>query len=358
MFFSKTVLPERPLVSVVVLNWNGEEDLSKCLQSLSRQSYPRYEIIVVDNASTDGSVESAEKYPQAKIIVNDRNLGFAEGNNIGIRESSGEIIALVNNDIVADEKWISELVKTIEKDPTIGLVGGTIYSSNGEGEIWSTGGRIDLLTGYTWHSRGATIIGELVDDIDYIPACAIVVRKEVIERIGYLDKEYFIYSEDVEWGINTKRVGLKIVLNPDAKVWHNPSATMGKTPLKRYYYLTRNRIRLIIRNFPLRYIPLALLFQIFLNLPYEFIVLRLDGRYIREKAKAVYWNLKNLKKEIGGRRKNLGLGEDRLRIRVSTLVRRLLSSYHGKDRASVFHDSKATESVRPSNQSIHRRTQQ
>lgn len=326
MFQSKVILPEEPLVSVIVLNWNGKENLRKCLQSLAGQDYPKYEIVVVDNASTDGSVELTEKYPQARVIVNDKNLGFAEGNNVGIQESKGEIVALVNNDIVADKKWISELVKTIREDHTIGLVGGIIYSSSGEKEIWSTGGRIDLLTGYTWHNRKNSPV-DLIEDIDYIPACAIVARRETIESIGYLDKGYFIYSEDVEWGINAKRVGLKIVLNPDAKVWHNPSATMSKMPLRRYYYLTRNRIRLIIRNFPLRYLPFALFCQIFLNLPYELMILKLDGRHIKEKANAVSWNLKNLKNAIRGRRKNLSLGKDKLRIRFSALIRQFLSKH-------------------------------
>jgi GT2 family glycosyltransferase len=298
-----------------------------------------YEIVIVDNASTDGSVELVEKYPQAKIVVNDKNLGFAEGNNVGIRESKGRIVALVNNDIVTDERWISELVETIGEDQTIGLVGGIIYSSSGEKEIWSTGGRIDLLTGYTWHSR-KNPSGDLIEDIDYIPACAIVARREIIERIGYLEKEYFIYSEDVEWGINAKRVGLKIILNPEAKVWHNPSATMSKLPLRQYYYLTRNRIQLIIRNFPLRYVPFALLCQIFLNLPYELMILRLDGRYIKEKARAISWNLKNLKNAIRGRRKNLSLGDDKLRVQVSALVRQFLSK-HFSSSVYVHRSSKA-----------------
>lgn len=338
MFNSKAVLPERPFVSVIVLNWNGREDLEKCLQSLVRQDYPKYEIVIVDNASTDGSVELVEKYPQVRIVVNDKNLGFAEGNNVGIKESRGEIVALLNNDIVADKRWISELVKTIGEDQAIGLVGGIVYSSSGEKEIWSTGGRIDLLTGYTWHSRKNTS-RDLIEDIDYIPACAIVARRETIRKIGYLDKEYFIYSEDVEWGINTKRVGLKIILNPEARVWHNPSSTMSKLPLRRYYYLTRNRIRLIIRNFPLRYVPFALLCQIFLNLPYELIILRLDGRYIKEKAHAVSWNLKNLKNAIRGRRNNLSLGEHKLKIRVAALVRQFLLKYFS-DSGNVHHEAK------------------
>lgn len=234
-----------PSVSIIILNWNGKEDTIECLNSLKHITYPNYAIILVDNGSTDGSVKCFnELYPEIEIVENKKNLGFAEGNNVAVRTAVKEgtdYILLLNNDTVVDSDFLTELVKVLEKDPTIGIVGPTVYYYNEKSRIQSAGGKICWYKGETPHltDKKNIKINE-IRDVDYIVGCALLVKCELFEKVGYLNKNYFAYWEETDWCVRAKRAGYRVVHVPMAKVWHKGGTTTKKTSGFHEYHMTRN----------------------------------------------------------------------------------------------------------------------
>lgn len=239
-------------VAVIVLNWNGGAYIVECIESLQKLTYPNYEIIIVDNASIDGSPQLIkEKYPDVTLIQNETNLGFAEGNNVGIRYALGKgagYIFLLNNDTIVDEGILGHLVGVAESDSTIGILGPKIYYYERPNEIWFAGGLIDWKTGLSIHI-GKNYLDEgqfdEVKAVDYITGCALFVKAEVCQRVGLMDPRFFLYYEETDWCARTKRAGYKIVFVPQAKVWHRISVTTGgKKSALGYYYYARNKLLL------------------------------------------------------------------------------------------------------------------
>ena len=243
-----------PRVAIIILNWNGKEDTIECLESLKHITYPNYEILLVDNGSADGSVECFRKrYPGMEIIENGENLGFAEGNNVGIRRAMAEgadYVLLLNNDTVVDPEFLGELVKVAEGDARIGIVGPKIYYYNSK-ILQTVGNRVIVSLGQPF-LRGLneedTNQYETICEVDSIPGCALLIKKEVITKIGLLDFRYFAYFEDMDWNLRANRAGYKIKIVPMSKIQHKGSAsTKLNSPL--YYYLhTRNRILFVKRH--------------------------------------------------------------------------------------------------------------
>ena len=236
------------LVSIVILNWNGLKDTKECLESLKDIDYPNCEIIVVDNGSTDGSCEFLKaNFPYVRLIENETNLGVPEGNNCGIREARGKYVLLLNNDVVVDRYFLKELVNVAESDPQVGAVGAAVYYYDDPGTIWVAGAMI------SWNSGGIRIVGRdevdegqfnEVTEVDYVPSCSMLVRRELFERVGYFDPKYFVYYDETDWCIRAQRAGNKVMCNTKAKIWHKVSATSGKEGSQfSIYFRTRNRFR-------------------------------------------------------------------------------------------------------------------
>jgi len=289
---------EYPKVSVIVLNFNGKEYLKNCFESLKNQTYPNYEVIMVDNASTDESVEYVKKgFPWVRVFQNKENLGFAGGNNAGIKQATGNLIALINNDAVADKKWLEELVKVITVSPKIGIVGGKIYYSDPPDRCWFAGGNFYLPFG-----RGAQIQEkkDRVKEVDWITGCAILFRGKVIEKIGLLDSGYFIYFEDMDFCLQAKRSEYKIIYTPEAVVWHGEAGTTKRFGSKKLYYEYQSKFRFILKNLSLAQIISALMFQLIFVTFYNYVILRNEN--FLEKAKALIWNLKHLRETLEARR--------------------------------------------------------
>jgi len=236
-----------PKVSIIILNWNGKEDTLECLQSLYQISYPNYEIILVDNGSTDDSVEVfKEKYPEIKLIQNNENLGFAEGNNIAIRYVleilKPDYILLLNNDTVVDPDFLDELVQTAETDPNIGVLGPTIYDykpprslqSTGSKILWNHGDAINL-------TYEADVKAGTPKEVDAVTGCALLAKSEVFKKIGGLNKNYFAYFEEIEWCVRARKAMYKIIYVPQGKIWHKGGATSSKITGFAVYHHTRNR---------------------------------------------------------------------------------------------------------------------
>ena len=265
-------------IAVVILNWNGWRDTLQCFKTLLKLSIINYQlsIIVVDNCSSDESVENLKKLQnslpagrqgktpklQFKLIENEENLGFAEGNNAGIKyalEQGADYIILLNNDTLVDENLVDRLVGVMEKDGKIGILGPKIYFAPGfefhkdrykrdeQGKvIWYAGGKIDWQNVYCSH-KGVDEIDknqyEKEEETDFVSGCCMMIRKEVFEKIGFLDKKYFLYLEDVDFCLRAKKAKFKVIYTPKMHLWHKNAASSEKPGSKIHqYYQTRNRL--------------------------------------------------------------------------------------------------------------------
>ena len=242
----------RPKVAIIILNWNGKEDTIECLESLKHITYPNYEILLVDNGSTDGSVECfRERYPGMEIIENGENLGFAEGNNVGIRRAMDEgvdYVLLLNNDTVVNPEFLTELIEVSENNSLIGIVGPKIYYYQSKQIIHFAGGRLNLWTGKPSHIGINEIDSrkhDTIKEVDFITGCAFLIKCKLINDVGALDKTFFCYLEEIDLCLRAKKTGAKMCFVPKSKVWHKISKTSEKHTGFFEYYDTRNRFYII-----------------------------------------------------------------------------------------------------------------
>lgn len=246
-----------PRVFVIALNWNGKDDTIECVASLKRLNYPNYEIVVVDNASTDGSVSALRaQYPDITIIENGQNLGYAEGFNTGLRyayDNGADYFFILNNDTVIDSEALIELVRVAQEDEKIGFVSGKVYWHT-KPDTFQTVGRYNhsmILAGLHVGS-GEVDHGQYdeAQDYDFIDDIFLLVRREVYETVGGYDPNFFLYYEETDWCARVRRAGFRIVYAPAAKIWHkgfigNENITFSP---KRIFYLQRNQIPFMWRN--------------------------------------------------------------------------------------------------------------
>lgn len=223
-----------PPVFVILVTWNGNAVTLDCLASLSKISHRNYRIVVVDNASSDGSVEAIrEKYRDVIVLEQKTNLRFAGGNNVGMRyalEHGAELVCLLNNDTTVDEQFLTHLVRRIESDKSIGMVAPKIYYHDHPNRIWFAGGEISMWTGTMKHTGIRELDTGRYDtskEIDYATGCCMLTRREVVERVGMLDESFFIYTEDADWSMRVRRAGYSVVYEPQAKIWHKVSVASG-----------------------------------------------------------------------------------------------------------------------------------
>jgi len=226
-----------PRVSIIVLNWNGLEDTIECLESLKKTDYPNYEVLVVDNASPgdDAEVLNAKYADYVHVIANDRNYGFSEGNNIGIRyalDKQSDYVFLLNNDTVVDPGFLSALVVVAEGENRAGILGGKIYYYSSPNRLQSVGGKIHWRLGLFRDYGGHEDVGQYdrVAERDFVYATAMLIKREVIERTGFLDSSLFFGMEDYDYCARAARAGFRVMYVPGAKVWHKQGASRRKLP--------------------------------------------------------------------------------------------------------------------------------
>ncbi|HUV12761.1 MAG TPA: glycosyltransferase family 2 protein [Acidobacteriota bacterium] len=248
-----------PKVAIIILNWNNASDTLSCLASLYWQDYPNSEIVVVDNGSSDGSVGELRSAPyKFELLELESNLGYSEGNNAGIRyalDKGAEYVLILNNDTLVAPSMLYELVQFAESRPQAGIVGPIMYYLDSRETIFAAGSFIDWAKGLTWH-RGMGVPAEAYsvleqpEAVDFIPGCGLLVRRDLVQRAGFLDADYYLNYEDVEWAVRTRQFGFEVWLVPQATLWHGVSATLGLTSPANAYYLTRNALRFFWKNAP------------------------------------------------------------------------------------------------------------
>lgn len=230
-------------VFIILLNWNNWNETRECLESLARVNYQNYEVLVVDNGSTERPPLVRGGNGRVGLICNSDNLGFAGGNNVGIKyalERGADYVMLLNNDAVVAPDFLSELVRVAESGANFGILGSRIYKYDTD-KIVFDGGRVNK-----WLNRATHVgngeLGSMNHGVDYITGAAMLIKREVVERVGPMREEYFLYYEDVDWCLRARKVGYKCVLVPTSKVWHKVSATTKEGSSSYIYYHTRNRL--------------------------------------------------------------------------------------------------------------------
>lgn len=252
------VEPVEPKVFIVVLNWNRAADTIECVRSLRGLAYSNVEVLVVDNASVDGSVTAlGAAFPDLTVVRNAKNLGYSEGNNVGIRYAlsrKADYVLLLNNDTVVDKDLLHELVRVATTFSNAGLVGPKIYDYREPTKVWFAGASIDWSSGDSPHlGLGEYDAGQFnrVTEVDRLTGCAMMVSREVFERVGLFDPRYFLYYEDVDLCVRAAKAGYKSYCVQTAKVWHKESSSTSAnhgSDLHAYYHL-RNRLLFLHTHF-------------------------------------------------------------------------------------------------------------
>ena len=264
------------LVSIIIPHYNGVDILSECLTSLRLVSYKNIEIIVVDNGSTDQSVQHIKRhFPHVRVIENKSNFGFSKACNVGIHHSKGPFILIINNDTYVKEDFLEPLIKEME-DPQVCAVQGKIlnyYQRNLFDHAGAAGCFVDPY-GFTLY-RGYIINSAEIDrgqyddrrEIFWASGCCMLLRKQHLQSTGvYFDEDFFLYGEDIDLCWRLRASGKKIVFTPSSIIYHKLSATARKTKLKSVYLLRRNHVLILIKNYSLktlwRILPIKFLLDI------------------------------------------------------------------------------------------------
>lgn len=240
------------MLSVILLNYNQPDMTIDCIEYLlkNKNYYEYFEIIVVDNGSKDDSVVKLEEITGKHnlcFVNNKENLGFAEGNNAGIRVARGKWILLLNNDTVFKEDFISKMAKAAMDNPDAAAIGPKIYYYDVPSKVWYNGG---IITKYYNFIGSFSNESGHYKQVEWITGCALMINKEALEEVGLLDKDFFMYNEDVDWCIRARKAGLSLIYTPYAELWHIGSKTTSESFKKSFqiYYGYRNKLFIINKN--------------------------------------------------------------------------------------------------------------
>jgi GT2 family glycosyltransferase len=238
---------DKPKVSIIVVTYNKKECALECIKSLKRLDYQNYEIMIIDNGSTDGTSEAIQQsFPDVKLIHCDRNLGVSRAYNLGIKRSDGEYVLLFDHDLIASRTMLSELIAVAQGDPKIGLVGPIIYYYEDPRRVWAFGTSVNLITGKgSFNAWGQIDNGQFDQVIEVQVLPTYMIKREVFKRIGLLDEIFFLTYEDNDICFRAREAGYKSVCAPKAKAWHIVPLDRRASDIKllsRTFFIAKNRI--------------------------------------------------------------------------------------------------------------------
>ena len=247
-----------PKISIIIVNYNGKELLQKCLESLFKTDYENFEVILVDNNSTDGSIEFVTKnYPKIIVIKLDSNKGFAEPNNVGAKIAKGEHLLFLNNDTVTSSNFISEMVKVLQKDEQVAICQSLLLRPNGD--VDSSGDFIDKI-GIVYNSK--TKIDQIKEVSSARGAC-MMIRKKIFDKLGGFDEKFFFSFEDVDLGWRSWILGYKVVIAPNSIVYHSVGKTSSKLKSEAAFHGLKNQLAMKITKFEPKFVFRSLLLFFF-----------------------------------------------------------------------------------------------
>ena len=295
---------EQPLVSIISVNFNQIQVTLELLQSLRSISFCNFEIILVDNGSIQDSKKLlAEKYPEVNYIFSDKNLGFSGGNNLGIRASKGDYLFFVNNDTEITEGCIETLLQLFNSIPQLGIVSPRIcydpkLTDNQQIIQYAGATHVNPMT-----ARNEIIGEKQIDqgqfneakETAYVHGAAMMIKREVVNNVGVMPEEFFLYYEELDWSEQIRNAGYKVYVEPNALVFHKESLAVGQNSTLKTYYHTRNRIFFVRRNRSQSQIVIFYLFLFFFTIPKNTLVFlkNREWGHISAFYKGVWWNFFN-----------------------------------------------------------------
>lgn len=295
-----------PLVSIITLTWNQTKVTCEFLESTRKLLYKNYEILVCDMGSDEDPTNQimSQNYPNVRVLVSEKNLGFAGGNNWGIRQAKGDFIFIVNNDTEVTPSLLNDLIDPFYDDSSIGVTCPKIrYYSKPDMIQYAGFNPINVFTGRT------TAVGS--HEIDYgqhdksgytfaAHGCAMMVKREVIDKIGAFPEKFFIYYEEMDWSARINNAGFKIYYQAKGLIYHKESVTMGKQSAIKVYYHTRNRILYMRRNTKFFQFLFFILFFIFFTTPKAVFKYLFTKQFSHLKAflRGSFWNVTESKTSV------------------------------------------------------------
>lgn len=319
-----------PYVSIIIVNYNGGLLVERCLRSVLKTNFFPFDVLVVDNASSDGSPDLiAKHFPSVRLIRLLGNLGYAGANNVGIRAATGKYLVLLNSDTEVEPEWLTHLVEVAERRPDAAFLQPKILFLDKHAMINSAGNAIHfagfgLCRGISSRDEGQY---DRIEEVGYASGACVMVSRVALQKVGPLDEIFFAYGEDKDWGWRARMLGYKSIYVPAARIYHKWSAVLGRSPRK-MYYLELERLISICKNHPERL--LVLLMPILVLVEIAALIHAAAGGWLAEKIMA-YAHTFGLRSHIARRRRQLShnrrIADKRL---IESFTFELLHPYVGK----------------------------
>lgn len=294
-----------PLVSIMVVTYNSQNYIKACLEKLFKTKYPKFEIIVVDNASSDKTIEIIKKkFVKVRIIQNKKNLGYAGGNNLGVKNAKGNLVAFINPDTQVLPEWLKPLVNTIQS-PRTAACQPKIMLLQDKKLICATGKISNFLGFETLSNYKDKDFSMKIKEITSFSGSAVLIKKDIYKKLGGFDDQFFMYYEDGDLSWRIRLSGYNIKMVPESVVYHEykfqPDEEYQKEKNK-FYLLERNRMLMILKNYSTKTIFMILPVLILMEMGMCYYFLRKG--WWREKGKEYLWLISNLSKILNKRKIN------------------------------------------------------
>lgn len=273
-----------PYVSIIFPTFNGWNDTRQCLESIKKMNYPedKIETIIIDNHSTDETYKGIKKqFGWVNFVRLDKNFGFAKAVNVGIKMAKGKYLLISNNDVIFEKRYLINLVNFLQENPDVGIVGGKVYYKHPQEKISFAAARFNFYTGLLRLHKASNKISTS----DWIPACNMLIKREVLTNIGNFDEEFFFYFEDLDLCLRAKKAGYKIIYYPKATLWHGEGVSINQEDPRRkttFYY--QGMFRTLFKHASPLQLASSILFQFMLDLPYQLLVVRHQNYTLAIKA--------------------------------------------------------------------------